>query len=310
MWRDLARTMRLEIDWRDFYSTTDDYVWQTDGSYHLLWMAPFSLADGYGTASESTLLALREAGLQLYLRPVWFAVLNGLNPVTVQLLQTPLPVGLHPRVGLCMATPGEFTKLHTPYRIGLTMYESDDPLRTHPEWARDFQNVDRVFVPCQYCKDIFSFTDRPIDVVPLATNPLFNIGTTYTREPKSDGEFTFLMHCTLTARKAPQEPGLLHRPPEEKRYSHVRHQIQDSPRFWGRGVTKNLLPEQPRPGGRIEFHSTEIGTPINCLEAFKQAECLFVSQPRVKDSAMTPTEADDGIWVNYHFFSITPGSAK
>lgn len=284
---DLARTMKLEIDWRDFYSTTDDYVWQTDGSYHLLWMAPFSLADGYGTASESTLLALREAGLQLYLRPVWFAVLNGLNPVTVQLLQTPLPVGLHPRVGLCMATPGEFTKLHTPYRIGLTMYESDDPLRTHPEWARDFQNVDRVFVPCQYCKDIFSFTDRPIDVVPLATNPLFNIGTTYTREPKSDGEFTFLMHGTLTARKAPLETlDCFMKAFPKKRYPHVRIRFKTRLGIFGRH--ENLLPDNPDPE-RIEFINGDWYAD-QLLEAFKQADAyLFPS--RGEGFGMTPREA-------------------
>lgn len=282
---DLARKMRLEIDWKDYYSNTDDFIWKTDDQFHLLWMAPFSLADGYGTASESTLLALRDAGFQLYLQPCWFAVLDGLNPVTVELLQQPVPINLHPRVGLCMATPGEFVKLHTPYRIGLTMYESDDPLRTHPEWARDLQNVDRLFVPCKYCKDIFSFTDRPIDVLPLATNPLFNIGTTFERKPKDS--FTFLMHGTLTSRKAPLETmdAFLKAFPK-KRYPEVK--IVFKTRMKIMGSVEGIMPDNPDPD-RITFINEDWYAP-RLLEAFREYDAyLFPS--RGEGFGMTPREA-------------------
>jgi SAM-dependent methyltransferase len=103
-----------------------------------------------------------------------------------------------------MATPGEFKKLPTPYRIGLTMYEADSPLGVHPEWERDCQNVDRLFVPSKYCRDVFSrFVKRDITVVPLATNLEFNVGPS--RIYNHDRPFTFFTHGTLTSRKSPLE---------------------------------------------------------------------------------------------------------
>jgi len=103
-----------------------------------------------------------------------------------------------------MATPGEFRKLMTDYRIGLTMYEADNPLQIHPEWRRDCAEVDRLFVPSNYCKEIFShFVERAIDVVPLGINSMFYADRPKT--PKPDGTFTFFMHGTLTSRKAPIE---------------------------------------------------------------------------------------------------------
>jgi hypothetical protein len=106
-----------------------------------------------------------------------------------------------------MATPGEFSKLITPYRIGLTMYEADEPLKLHPEWARNCQEIDHLVVPSNYCAEIFGefVKNRPISVLPLATNEMYNVGLTYERQPREDGSFTFFSHGTLTNRKAPLE---------------------------------------------------------------------------------------------------------
>jgi len=103
-----------------------------------------------------------------------------------------------------MATPGEFVKLPTPYKIGLTMYESTNPLENHPEWKHECNAVDRLFVPSQYCKEVFSeFVRKPIDVVALAINPMYCIGEHIERKPKRT--FTFFQYATLTGRKAPLE---------------------------------------------------------------------------------------------------------
>jgi len=101
-----------------------------------------------------------------------------------------------------MATPGEFKKLPTPYRIGLTMYEADDPLKNLPQWRHDCADADMLIVPSEYCKNVFAqFVKTPIAVSPLATNPLYNVRLR--REPRDT--FTFITFGTLTGRKAPLE---------------------------------------------------------------------------------------------------------
>ena len=201
----LHKRKTIDVDWDDLYaSSQDDVLWQSEGTTHMLWMAPFSLADGYATASEGLIRALTNNRFDLYLLPCWFAVYNGLHPRVQKLLSRGVPEDLFLRVGLCMATPGEFSKLPTPYRIGLTMYESDNPLERHPEWKRNCGEVDALFVPSRYCKEIFSsFVNRPIRVVPLATNPMYNVGLKRKYTPKDT--FTFFMHGTLTERKSPRE---------------------------------------------------------------------------------------------------------
>src|SRR4030042_2544208 len=77
---------------------------ETDGT-HLFWMSPFSLADGYATAAEVMVHALARNGLKMHVASCWFASKHGLQQHTVDMLET----GLSPcKVGVCMATPGEF----------------------------------------------------------------------------------------------------------------------------------------------------------------------------------------------------------
>lgn len=179
-----------------------------DASYARLpkfvWMSPFSMGDGYATGAEHLLQAVIRAGGQPFVQPCWFVVKEGLLPETLELLENKDDTGGLNMIGLCMATPGEFVKLPTPYKIGLTMYESTNPLENHPEWKHECNAVDRLFVPSEYCKGVFSaFVKKPIDVITLAINPIYCIGETIQRIPKRS--FTFFQYATLTGRKAPLE---------------------------------------------------------------------------------------------------------
>jgi len=179
---------------------TEDLLWKSPRGTYLYWLSPFSMGDGYATAAENLIHALKGQGCQIEIHQCWFLTTEGLRTETIEMLRKPA-TELY-RVGLCMATPGEFKKLPTPYRIGLTMYESDNPLINLPEWKHDCGDVDLLVVPCQYCKDVFEqFVKVPVKVSPLAINPLYH--TARRREPKDT--FTFITFGTLSGRKAPLE---------------------------------------------------------------------------------------------------------
>ncbi len=169
---------------------------------YLYWLSPFSMGDGYATAAENMIHALTALGRKLHIAQCWFVIKDGLQQLTLDMLATaPAAPAL---VGLCMATPGEFHKLPTPCKIGLTMYETGDPLEMHPEWRHQCNEVDLLIVPSAYCKEVFAkFVKVPIEVVPLAVNPIYYIGTTFTRPKRPT--FTFVTHGTLSARKSPLE---------------------------------------------------------------------------------------------------------
>ena len=170
------------------------------GGAGLLWMSALSLADGYGTAAENFLLHLKDKIDPLYVRDCWFRLDEGLDPWTLKQLRAPITD--LPERGLCMATPGEFRQLPTQVRMGFTMYESDEPLKLHPEWAHDCRQVDELLVPSQYSKDVFAqFYDGPIHVCDLVVHPAFHTA----RERKPKETFTFVSYGTLTGRKAPYE---------------------------------------------------------------------------------------------------------
>ena len=182
------------------YENLDDFIFKDGDTPYIYWLSPFSQGDGYATAAESMVYWITRHGLKASVHYSWFLVEEGLRPETLAMLRA--PDGEPHRVGVCMATPGEFEKLPTPYKIGFTMYESSDPLRVYPEWRHQCNAVDRLFVPCNYCKELFSeFAKVPIDVVPLAIhegycNPKL-------RTPQS--KFRVVTYATLTGRKAPLE---------------------------------------------------------------------------------------------------------
>lgn len=188
------RLVELEI------TPEDNGIWKDNEGTHILWRSPFSQGDGYATAAEATVLALLRVGLKVRMQYSWFLEETGLDPITIKKLKE--PDYRRYQVGVCMATPGEFRKLFTPYRIGLTMYEADDPLQTHPEWRHDCRQVDKLIVPSGYCQEIFGrFFQGPIEVCPLGTNPIYYVAKR--RVPKDT--FNICTYATLTGRKAPLE---------------------------------------------------------------------------------------------------------
>ena len=192
-------TMRM-ADLADIQDA-ENLLWKSQEGTHLYWLSPFSLGDGYATAAENLVHALKGQGCQIEIHQCWFLSKDGLQTETLEMLNEGAATTLH-RVGLCMATPGEFKKLPTPYRIGLTMYESDSPLVNLPEWKHDCGDVDLLVVPCEYCKDVFEqFVHVPVKVAPLAINPIYH--TERLRKPKDT--FTFVSFGTLSGRKSPLE---------------------------------------------------------------------------------------------------------
>jgi len=123
------RTVDMEMP-----EDTSDFLWKNAEGTHLYWMSPFSMGDGYATAAENMVHALVGQGLNVHIAACWFVSKYGLRVDTIEMLDRVLPGMM--KVGLCMATPGEFKKIPTPYKIGLTMYEADDPLHNLPEWRQ------------------------------------------------------------------------------------------------------------------------------------------------------------------------------
>jgi glycosyltransferase involved in cell wall biosynthesis len=111
-----------------------------DGKMSLYFTAPISVTDGYGNHAEGILLGLDRAGVQVTARHLWQLNPAGLQKRTLSLLQQNI-ITMN-AVGVCMATPGEFGRLPTPYKVGLTQYESSDYRPRHPEWTRQINEID------------------------------------------------------------------------------------------------------------------------------------------------------------------------
>lgn len=167
---------------------------------HLLWKSPFSISDGYAVAAEHTSAAIRQTGVDLSVQSCWFVTDEGLLHETVQLLREREASGY--QVGLMLSLPYYFEEMPTPYRIGWTMWETTDPIEYfHVEWGKEVNVVDRLWVPTAWQVPIFeAFFKKPIQVVPLAINPLYSYMDRPVRET-----FTVVTWGTLTARKCPLE---------------------------------------------------------------------------------------------------------
>jgi len=247
---DIPRTMafsllRAGIVTVDLPQDKSAYLWRdASGAVTLFWVSPFSVGDGYATAAENMVYSLYQLGIHLTVRNCWFLVTHGLRPETTELLKRPLE-DLH-RVGICMATPGEFRKLPTPYKIGLTMYETTNPLVRHPEWRHHCNAVDRLFVPSEWCREVFSqFVRVPIDVVPLAIHEGYLNANK--KEPKDT--FTFVTYATLSGRKSPLETlELFQKVFPQGRYPDVRIRFKTRAGLFG--IARQNLPKISDP--RVE----------------------------------------------------------
>jgi len=223
--------------------------WQEPDGTHILWQSLLGFGDGYGTAAENHIWALREAGVRVHVRSCHTDADLPISPRLRPLLEEPLPAPL--RVGVCMATPPFFPTLPTAYRIGFTMYEADDPLHVHPEWRHGVEHADMLVVPSDYCREVFGgFFKRDIRVAPLIIDSTYCVSRQ--REVK-DG-FTFVSYGTLSGRKAPLETIDAFRKafPKEK-YPWVR--LEFKTRFGVFGWGPGQLPANPEPE-RIVIHDT------------------------------------------------------
>jgi len=262
---------------------SEDFRWKQNGRTSLYWLSPFSMGDGYGTAAENMVLALIKLDVDLFVRQCWFIDRTNLDEITHAKLSENL-TDIY-RVGICMATPGEFKKLPTPYRIGFTMYESDKPLVNHPEWRHDCYNVDMLVVPCEYSKNAFeSFVNVPIKVCPLALNEMYFKPTR--RKPKDDESFQFVSYGSLTGRKAPLElMEVFKRAFPHKDYPKVTMQFKTRLGLFGWG--ENMLPDLDDP--RITIIS-EDWLPNRLLEWLLNADAM-VFPSKGEGYALPPREA-------------------
>lgn len=261
---------------------SEDLLWKSPEGTHLYWLSPFSMGDGYATAAENLVHALKGQGCQIEIHQCWFVSLEGLRPETVEMLQRPVR-RVH-RVGLCMATPGEFRKLPTPYRIGLTMYESDDPLRNMPEWKHHCHDVDLLVVPCEWCKGVFEqFVKIPVKVAPLAVNPFYFVG----KKRRAKETFTFVTYGTLSGRKAPLEMlDAFKKAFPRKKYPDARIVFKTRLGYFGWG--ENQLPD-PDPDSRVSIISGD-WFPQEMLDWLLQVDA-FVFPSKGEGFGMPPREA-------------------
>lgn len=234
--------------------TPDDphALWQEEDGLHLFWQSPFSLADGYGTAAENMVWALKKLGVHVHARVCWFDASKAIHAQTRALLAERIPAPM--KVGVCMSTPPDFPKLPTAYRVGYTMYEADDPLHVHPEWRHGCEHADLLVVPSGYCRDVFGrFYRRRIEVAPLVVHPDFYLAKR--RVPKDT--FTFVSYGTLSGRKGPLETmaAFLKAFPKDT-YPHVRLAFKTRLGVFGWG--HHQLPPNPDPA-RITIHDTGYG---------------------------------------------------
>lgn len=181
-------------------------VWDKDGRLHVHWMSPFSCGDGYATAAEQVVAGLiQHPRLRITVRHCWFVVDRGVRQDVLQALREEVP-GEPCQVGICLATAGQYKLLPTPYKVGWTMYESTDPLELHPQWKRECNEVDELWVPTPYIREHFfkPFVSVPIHVMPLALNEMYYEGRLRRREPRED-YFHVGIWGGLSGRKSPLE---------------------------------------------------------------------------------------------------------
>lgn len=276
------RRMGISVDVEGGDPSPETHLWMKGEKVNIYWMSPFSIGDGYATAAENMVHALIRQGAGVRAQYLWFLVKNGLLRETIDLLSAP-DYELY-TVGVCMATPGEFRKLPTPYKIGWTMYESTDPLRHHPEWRHECNAVDRLFVPSEYCKEIFSrFVTKPIDVVPLAINPIYC--EPVKRTPKDT--FTIICFATLTGRKAPLETlEVFKRAFPRDRYPDVRMHFKT--RLGLFGINENQLPKLDDP--RVKISDEGGWLPHMMRDYLDSADCMLYLS-RGEGFGMPPREA-------------------
>ena len=262
--------------------------WKFNGKYHVLWLSPFSCGDGYATAAEAIVWGLlQEPKLALDVKSCWFTVERGLRPETIAAARK---VAEAPSmVGICMATPGEFRNLPTPYRIGWTMYETSNPLERYPQWRKECTEVDELWVPTTAIIEIFSkfVPSSKLHVMPLALNPVYREGRVGLRPARAD-DFHIVMWGGLTDRKSPLEVlrTFKHVFPLA-RYPNVRMTFKTRCGLFGRDTYQ--LPERDELDPRVRVVD-DTWLPERMIELGQDAD-LFVFPSKGEGFGLPPREA-------------------
>lgn len=169
----------------------------------LYFLAPFKSCDGYGSQAEDLVLAWESLGVDLTVRYLWALEPFGLQQKTLELLKRP-ETCIH-SVGLCLATAGEFHRLPTEYRVGLTMYETSDPSELYPQWTWQLNELDLLLTPSKWCRDVWRRMSvyTPIKVVELSAGHRFYEVPLWERQDRE--EFVVVSWAMMTALKSPRE---------------------------------------------------------------------------------------------------------
>jgi glycosyltransferase involved in cell wall biosynthesis len=225
-----------------------------DSPLALYFLAPFGVADGYGNLAEGILLFLDRAGVRVTARHLWQLNPAGLQRRTLELLHAPLKMMT---VGLCMATAGEFSRLPTAFKVGITMYESTDYRPRHPQWTWQINEMDLLLTfGCAFGGDDdwnAALLRRcgvrvPIGVVRGSGNWHFYQPEARWSPPREQGEeFVVVTWGAMSRRKAPLEMiDVFKRAFPRRKYPHCRFRIKTVAGILGDGQPGTYRPDDPR----------------------------------------------------------------
>jgi len=261
------------------------FLWREKDGLHLGWQSPINFLDGYGSTAEDIIEALAAEGIRLHIYPVYGRP-RSMNP-TVRRVLAQTQESAPPAIGISYTTPGMFSRLPTPYKIGLTMYESTDPTAIHQfrSWPQQINQVDLLLTPGDWLVEVW----RNIGVrIPIRVVELPGGGHFYNAEPwaEPDGPFTVITWAVMRDRKSPVETAQVftkafprERFPDYRMIIKTRDGWCGGPQGW-----------KPRfDDDRITIIDADY-TPEQMVELARQAHvCLYLSKG--EGSGRTPREA-------------------
>lgn len=102
------------------------------------------------------------------------------------------------KIGFLFHSPQALIKLENPVKLIYTMFESD---KIPDEWIEYLQIADKVFVPTQWCMEVFAKSGIATEVVPLGYNDkIYKYKERYVKRDKNE-PFTFIHYNAFNIRK-------------------------------------------------------------------------------------------------------------
>jgi glycosyltransferase involved in cell wall biosynthesis len=264
----------------------DLYPWKEADGLHLGWQSPINYLDGYGSTAEDMIAALLSLEVRLHIYPAYTDQIAISSPVVRETLQNQSR-RIPPAAGISYTTPGTFQFLPTPFKVGLTMYESTDPtaIPHQRNWPQQINEVDLLLTPGEWLVEVWQGlgVHTPIKVIELPGGAHF-----YEAEPWSppDGPFRVITWAIMRDRKSPVEtievfeqafPRTIY--PDCRLIIKTRDGWCGGPQRWKPHVTDD----------RIQIIDADY-TPAQMVELARQCHvCLYLS--RGEGSGRTPREA-------------------